>query len=234
MIITSNNNAFIKEICLLKKSKIRKEKKEFLVQGNDFIEPALRSKSAKMIIAIEEKDYGIPLQLVTKNVLEKISLYENSLEPVIVCSYLKNKTLGKRLIYLDGIQDPGNVGTIIRTCLAFNYDGVILSSKCASLYSSKALSASKGAIFDLPIYENISINYLKQQGYKIIATALHNASNYKNFDLKSPFVLVFGSEGNGVSKEIIDLADKTIKIEIDSIDSLNVAVAAGIILERYR
>lgn len=235
MKITSTSNALIKEINQLKKAACRKEKKEFLVQGNDFIVPSIKANVAKMIFALEEKDYGIPLQLVSKEVLQKLSLYENSLEPIILCSYLTCEELkGDKLVYLDGVQDPGNVGTIIRTALALNYDGIILSPKCASMYSSKVLSASKGAIFDLPVYENIALSELKAKGYEIIVTALNGAVNYKKVDVKTPFVVVFGSEGQGVCKENIDLADKIVKIDIDSIDSLNVAVAAGIILERYR
>ncbi len=235
MKITSTTNKLIKEICLLKKASSRKERKEFLVQGNDFILPSKNSKSAKMIFAMEEKEYGIPLTIVSKDVMKKISIYENSEEPVILCSYLdRDKAIGNRLVYLDGVQDPGNVGTIIRTALALNYDGVILSSKCASLYSPKVISASKGAIFDLPIYEDISLDELKAKGYEIIASALQNAIDYKDTKIKQKAVIVFGSEGQGVSEHTLSIADKIVKIEINSIDSLNVAVAAGIILERYR
>lgn len=235
MKITSTANKLIKDLCLLKKASIRKERQEFLVQGNDFIEPSIKSKSAKMIFAIEEKDYGIPLTLISKEVMKKISLYENSEEPVILCSYLnKDIKLGNRIVYLDGVQDPGNVGTIIRTSLALGYDGVVLSSKCASLYSSKVISASKGAIFDLPVYEDISLNELKEKGYEIIVTALNNSIDYKTVKIKDKVVIVFGSEGQGISKETLNIADIIIKIDIKSIDSLNVAIAAGIILERYR
>lgn len=235
MIITSTTNPQIKELCLLKKNSERKKRNVFLVQGNDFIKPCIESGLAIKIFSVEENNYGIPLQLVSKEVLKKISLYENSLEPVILCSCFEKKSLiGEKLIYLDGVQDPGNVGTIIRTALAFKYDGVILSDSCASIYSNKVLSASKGAIFSLPVYESITLDFLKEKNYEIIVTALKDSMDFKSAKVNKPFVVVFGSEGQGVSKKSIDLADKIVKIEIDSIDSLNVAVAAGIILERFR
>ena len=235
MKITSTSNPLIKDICLLHKNSYRKQRCEFLVQGNDFIEPARRNNVAKIIFSIEEKDYGIPLQLVSKEVLNKISLYENSLEPVILCSFLKKSEIqGKKLVLLDGVQDPGNVGTIIRSALAFSYDGVILANNCASLYSQKVLSASKGAVFDIPVFEGVSFSELKRLGYEIIVTSLEKAVDYKTIKTDKPFAVVFGSEGQGVSKDAISQADKIVKISIDAIDSLNVAVAAGIILERYR
>lgn len=235
MKITSLQNSLIKSVCELKKASERKKRKEFLVQGEDFISPCLNSKLAKMIFTIEDKVYDIPTYQVSKEVLAKMSIYENSLAPVIVCSFLNEENIhGQRLVYLDGVQDPGNVGSIIRTMLAFSYDGIILNDKCCSYHSPKLISATKGAIFDLPIYQNISLEQLKNMGYKIVSTALRGAEDFKNVDLNPPFVLVFGSEGQGVSENTLQLSDKIIKIKMDSMESLNVAIAAGIILERYR
>ncbi len=235
MRITSLQNSFIKEMVALKKNNVRKKERKFLVQGNDFIEFSKKANVAKIIFALEDNNYGIETVLVSEEVLRKISLYENSLEPVILCDFIEeNNYIGNKLVYLDGVQDPGNVGTIIRTALAFNYDGLILSPTCASLYSPKVLSSTKGAIFSLNIYQNITLNELKENGYEIIVTSLSSASDFKKVNPSDKFVIVFGSEGQGVSKESLLLANKIIKIEMGNIDSLNVAVASGIILERYR
>ena len=141
----------------------------------------------------------------------------------------------EKLIFLDGVQDPGNVGTILRTALAFSYSGVILSNDCASIYSQKVISASKGSIFHLPIYEDVSLEELKEMGYEIIVTALNNSIDYNEIKPNGKFVLVFGNEGQGVSENSLNLASKIVKIDISSkVESLNVAIAAGILMERYK
>lgn len=235
MKITSLTNPLIKEVCLLKKNKERNKKSEFLLQGIDFLKPALNKHLVKMIFTIGEEEYEVNTIHVTKEILKKISIMENSFEPVFICAYLKNNiNFGQKLVYLDGVQDPGNVGTIIRTALSFSYDGVILNEKCASIYSQKVLNASKGAIFDITLYQNIPLEKFKELGYQIILTTLQEAIDFKDIVLKDKFVVVFGSEGQGVNKKYYAISDKNVKIAIKGMDSLNVAVASGIILERYR
>ena len=236
MMITSLTNAYIKELCLLKKTSYRKNKRLFLVEGEDFFLPSLKSGLAKEVIYTKDIDtLGIPLTLVSDNVLKKLSLYEESKAPIILCKYPSyDLEIGEKMIYLDGVQDPGNVGTIIRTALAFSYDHIYLSPNSASLYSSKTLSSSKGSIFNIKCYEDIDISYFVNKGVDIIATSLKNASDFKEIEVKKPFILVLGNEGNGVSQNTLKVASKVAKIKMDSMESLNVAVASGILMERYR
>ena len=236
MKITSTSNPLIQDLVKLKKNSFRKEKQMFLCEGEDFIKEAISSTLAKHIFYTRELNYDIPFTLVSENVLKKLSVYENSNQPVILCSYPKlNKELGNKLVYLDYVQDPGNVGTILRTALAFSYSGVVLSSTTASIYSQKVISSSKGAIFHLPTYENITLEDLKNMGYQIIVTALKDSIDYKDIKLSDKFVLVFGNEGQGVSENSLELASQIVKIDIsDKVESLNVAIASGILMERYR
>ena len=139
-----------------------------------------------------------------------------------------------KLLYLDGVQDPGNVGTLIRTALAFSYSGVILSKDTASIYNDKVISSTKGAIFSLPIYNDIDLISLKEKGYEIVSTSLKNAIDYKEYHFKNKFVLVLGNEGQGVKEENLLISDYIVKINMDNIDSLNVGVAGGILMNEYR
>lgn len=234
--ITSTKNPLIKELLELKKSSIKKQKQMFLVDGEDFIFLAHEKKLLKMILTLSyQKKYDDVEQIiVTKPILDKLSSNVNSSNMIGVCSFFIQKEItGNKLIYLDGVQDPGNVGTIIRTALAFNYDGVILSNDTASIYNDKVISSTKGALFKIPLYLDVNINELKDK-YCLVATSLHNAINYKEFKNRDKFILILGNEGQGVKKEIIEIASYNVKIPMDNIDSLNVAIAGGILMNEYR
>lgn len=234
--ITSTKNPLIKELLELKKSSIKKQKQMFLVDGEDFIFLAHEKKLLKMILTLsyQEKYDDVEQIIVTKPILDKLSSNVNSSSMIGVCSFfIQKEIIGNKLIYLDGVQDPGNVGTIIRTALAFNYDGVILSSDTASIYNDKVISSTKGALFKIPLYLDVNINELKDK-YCLVATSLHNALNYKEFKNRDKFILILGNEGQGVKKEIIEIASYNVKIPMDNIDSLNVAIAGGILMNEYR
>lgn len=234
--ITSTKNPLIKELLELKKSSIKKQKQMFLVDGEDFIFLAHEKKLLKMILTLsyQEKYDDVEQIIVTKPILDKLSSNVNSSSMIGVCSFfIQKEIIGNKLIYLDGVQDPGNVGTIIRTALAFNYDGVILSNDTASIYNDKVISSTKGALFKIPLYLDVNINELKDK-YCLVATSLHNALNYKDFKNRDKFILILGNEGQGVKKEIIEIASYNVKIPMDNIDSLNVAIAGGILMNEYR
>ena len=172
--------------------------------------------------------------IVNESVISKLSEFKCPSKILGVAHYEKRELTGKRFIYLDNVQDPGNVGTIIRTALSFSYDALILSPGSASIYNEKVIQASKGGVFRLPIFEGISLDSLKEQGYQVISTALHGAVDYLTFKPAEKFILVFGNEGQGISLDTLHKSDALIKIEMNNIDSLNVAVAAGILMNHYR
>lgn len=235
--VTSLTNPLIKELSELKKNQVKKDRNMFLVDGLDFIELAYKSNCLKMILTINYlSEYSdIEQIIVNKAIIEKLSLYKNASSIIGVCTYpLYQEIKGDRLLYLDDVQDPGNVGTLIRTALAFSYSGVVLSSGSASLYNDKVISSTKGAIFLIPIYKEVNLDEVKNKGYHIIATALNNAIDYKTVKLEKKTCLVLGNEGQGVSDINLDIADYIVKIDMDNIDSLNVAVAGGILMNEYR
>ncbi len=237
MIITSLTNPYIKELNELKKNNIKKEKNMFLVDGLDFILLAKQNNLLKEILTLSylEEYQDIKQIIVTKPILDKLSINKTSSNVIGVCYYSQNKEIkGDKLLYLDGVQDPGNVGTLIRTALAFSYSGVILSKDTASIYNDKVISSTKGAIFSLPIYNDVDLISLKEKGYEIVSTSLKNAIDYKEYHVKNKFVLVLGNEGQGVKEENLLISDYIVKINMDNIDSLNVGVAGGILMNEYR
>lgn len=237
-VITSVNNSYIKELYELKKNNVKKEKQLFLVEGNDFIEIAYNECLivSLLVLSFDERYPNVEQIVVNEAILHKLSNNKSCNNMMGVCRYFKPKEIEKKskLLYLDGVQDPGNVGTLIRTSLAFNYDGVILSDDSASIYNDKVISASKGALFKISIYQNISLETLKEKGFEIVSTSLANACDYRDFKNKNNFVLVLGNEGQGVKQKNLDISSIIVKIPMSDIDSLNVAIAGGILMNEYR
>lgn len=141
---------------------------------------------------------------------------------------------GKRYLVLDGIQDPGNLGTIWRTADAFGADGLILCGNCADPWNPKTVRATMGAVFRLPVYEATmeeAAGKLKAAGIPLYATALRNdTADVREISLGKAAVII-GSEGKGVSDLALELCQKTIKIPmVERCESLNAAVAASVVL----
>mgnify|MGYP003309195658 CR=1 FL=1 len=130
-----------------------------------------------------------------------------------------------KVLFLDEISDPGNLGTLLRTALAFGYKDVILNGGC-SQYNEKVLQATQGAIFKLNIVNNLDLKELKD--YEILATEIKGSTELSQVKVSDKFVLVLGNEAHGVSQKILSLASKRIRIDINDIESLNVAIAGAI------
>lgn len=234
--ITSTSNSLIKELSSLSTAK-KKEKNLVLIEGEDLVELAYEKGCLDYLFVLEEnKKYSSVDQYLTKDYILKKLSKNKSVPSIIGVGHLpiSLEIKGNKLVYLDGVQDPGNVGTILRTSLSFGYDGVILSSDCASLYNEKTIQASKGSIFKIYTYQNLKLNDLKLSGYQIISTTLRKAVDYRDIKPNDKFVLVFGNEGQGIKEETAEISDELVKIPMDGIDSLNVGVAAGILLNHYR
>lgn len=209
----------------------------FLVEGFHMVEMAIESGDAIRIFSLKEYPHGnIEFYLTNEAIIKRLSSSKTPEGIVALCKKKKeNKPLSDVIIYLDEVQDPGNVGTILRTCLAFGYQDIFLSKGTASAYSSKTLSSSQGAIFKLNIFEGKDspekdIQSLKEKGYQILATDLKSSDPLKELSISKPYVLVLGNEGKGVNPKVLALSSKRVRIEMSGIDSLNVGVAAGILL----
>ena len=235
--IESKENNKIKHAASLKESKYRKEYGEFLAEGKKALDLALCAKNVKEIFtlkALENIPNDITQYVVKPDLLKKISL-TGSPEGIVFVSQIverKPKRLNK-VVYLDHVNDPGNVGTIMRTALAFSYDAIILSEGSCDPYNEKVVSASKGAIFQLPILRG-ELSEFREDKTVIVSALSDKAKDLKELETPKSFILVVGNEASGVSKETLESADIVTKIDINNIDSLNVAVAAGILMNHLR
>ena len=146
----------------------------------------------------------------------------------------KDNHIGERILILDNIQDPGNLGTIIRSAVAFNIDTIILSNDTVDLYNPKVVRSSQGMIFHINIIRRNThkiITELKNEGYKIVGTKVTNGKDVKEASIYSHFALIIGNEGHGISKEIDDLCDEYLYIIMnEKCESLNAGIAASIIM----
>lgn len=235
--IESKDNNKIKHAASLKENKYRKEYQEFLSEGKKTLQMALIFGNVKEIFTVEELPnipYDITQYIVKPDLLKKVSSSVNP-EGVVFVSHIQERKPKKlnKVVYLDHVNDPGNVGTILRTALAFSYDAVILSEGSCDPYNEKVVSASKGAIFSLPVLHGGIDEFI--EGRKVIVSALSDkAVDLEDLKVDGPFILVVGNEANGVTPEVLEKADIITKINIANIDSLNVAVASGILMNKLR
>ena len=231
--IESKQNPKIKELALLRKPSGRSEANEFIIEGFHLLEMALQKGNVKRVFLTKENKSipsNIPQYIIGEEILQKISEEKTPQGVVAVCELLKkNDKFSDRILYLDDISDPGNLGTLLRTALAFGYNTVLLSKNSCSIYNEKAIQSSQGAIFDLNIVEGYTkLAELKASGYEILATEIKGSVDLDNVSPKSKHVLILGNEAHGVSEAVLKLADKRVRIDIKNIESLNVGVAGGI------
>ncbi len=240
-IIKSIQNQSIKDIAKLKEKKYRDMTSLFIIEGEHLVRMAQEAGNLETILVDEdalEKYLDIINEdntiIVNEAIVNKLS-YTKSPQGIIGVVRKREvyvQGLSKVLV-LDNLQDPGNVGTLLRSALAFNYNQVFISDNSVDIYNDKVIRASQGAIFKINIkrdsLEHI-FHFLKEEKFKIYATALTDNSLYLE-ELKphKKCALVLGNEGNGVSEISKEVADEIVKIHMSSkIDSLNVSVAGSI------
>lgn len=237
MVIESKDNKKIKEYRKLMQKKYRDKYKLYIVEGEHLVKEAYKNNCLKELILEESTKFDINVDKVygTKDVLKSLSSLDEPYNIIGICEYKKEgNNLGNRILILDGIQDPGNLGTIIRSAVAFNIDTIVLSENTVDLYNSKVLRSAQGMNFNINIIrkdlEKFIID-LKKSNYKIYGTDVINGSNIKNVSINTKYAIIMGNEGNGVSQKLKKLCDDNIYINMNSkCESLNVAVCASIIL----
>jgi RNA methyltransferase, TrmH family len=231
--IESRSNPTFQELLALKKGDSKTSR--FLVEGDDLVDEADKAGVLKALIfalGTPSPSGDLPIFGLKEALYRELSSYQSLPKIMGICEQPYSKNIGRRVVYLDGVQDPGNAGTIIRTALSFGYSGVVLSKDAVSLYNSKVIQSTKGALFHIPVMRE-DLKTLKLLGYNIYVTTLEGEDEKKMGPLIEPFCLVFGNEGQGVRPENQKLG-KALKIEMSGIDSLNVAVASGIFLYRFQ
>jgi RNA methyltransferase, TrmH family len=248
--ITSKDNSLIKEIKKLKEKKYRSEKRLFIIEGFRFVEEALKSSFHIETICVSENslsklsDYGLENHL--EGNVKVISLAEGifntlssteSPQGILAIVRMKSSEVfnnTNNYVLIDKVQDPGNLGTIIRTAHAAGCSGVILTKGTVDLYNEKTLRSTMGSIFNIPIIEDKDLSFTKElrnNGYKLVCSSLDTEYNFYDIDLTQKLIISVGNEGNGISKELYDISDIKVKIPMPGgAESLNVAVAASIMI----
>ena len=236
MIITSTSNNRIKEVRKLLDKKYSESKNLFVIEGENLIEEAIKNNKLKELYILDGYgcEYNFKYDYVTLDVMKTLSDLKSTPRMIGVSSYLNKNDLGNRIVILDDIQDPGNAGTIIRSCVAFGVDTIIFSKNSVSPYNPKVLRSTGGMIYNINILiSDIKsiINEIKSKGITVVSTSLKESKSLKNMPKMDKYAIVFGNEGNGVSKDVLSLSDEIVRIDMNNkCESLNVGVSAGIIL----
>lgn len=237
MLITSVNNKHIKALAKLKNKKERDETGTFLVETKHLVMEAYKEGLIKELILEKDEIYPLDVETtyVTEEIMNKLSSTSTSPKVMAVVSKCREKEkLGEKILILDDIQDPGNLGAIIRSAVAFNIDTIVLSNKTVDLYNSKVVRSNQGMMFHINIIRKDTkklINDLKKEGYKIVGTKVTNGKDVREAKIYSHFALIIGNEGKGISREIDELCDEYLYIPMnDKCESLNASVAASILM----
>ena len=249
--IESTQNALVKYWKKLANTRKERERSgEFLVEGFHLVDEALKNKEQIVQLIVRE---GVDLPLlwpiddvaiveVTPAVAKEFAETETTQGVFAVCKQplVSEEIMStwRKVLLVDAVQDPGNVGTMIRTADAAGLDAVILGKGCADLYNPKTLRSAQGSHFHIPVVRGDLedwIEMLQDQGVPVFGTALEDdAVNYNDIQHTGAFAIMVGNEGSGIHPQLLSKADQTIIIPIfGQAESLNVAVATGIILYAF-
>lgn len=243
MEITSVNNEIVKNTAKLQQKKYRNSEKKFLLEGYKSIKGAFDSGIIIEKIFVNKnkiQEYNFAKNILietTEPVLKKLSTTETAPESVAVgiqkiydFDVLKK---AKKVVLLEEIKDLGNLGTILRTAVAFQAEAIVLYGDSTDIYNPKCVRASVGNLWKIPIFQIKDFNLLEQifGKFQRIATLPRSKNFLKNFDIKFPALIMFGSEAAGLSDELIKFSTNSVKIEMaETVESLNLAVSVSIIL----
>ncbi|WP_010248381.1 23S rRNA (guanosine(2251)-2'-O)-methyltransferase RlmB [Acetivibrio cellulolyticus] len=254
--ISSSQNPVIKEIKALKEKKYRDQTGLFFIEGIRFVEEALKEKieiskilvsdkladvhGGKEILEQLENSNCCNVYTLTNKLYMEVTDTEN---PQGILAILNKKSISLESVYdnknfflvLDSLQDPGNMGTIIRTADAAGVTGVIVSKGCVDVYNPKVLRSTMGSLFHIPICysENIlqTLEEMKNKGIRLCAAHLSGSKNYFELDYKDNIAIIVGNEANGISDSVAGISNELVRIPMaGKSESLNASVAAGLLM----
>ena len=238
--ITSTQNNLVKFAIKLQNPKFRKTEQLILLDGEKTIQGIIENEMEFEYFFAKE-DYNIKnakiknyIQ-VTDEILKKISTTKTPTNAVgIIKEPQIEKNIFKKLnkiALIDGIKDPGNLGTIIRSAVAFSIDGIILFNDCVDLYNSKTIRATAQNMFKIPIIHTSDINFINslKSDRKLISTVVTTKNELFNYKFDEKFIIAFGSEADGISEEILKISNEKVTLKMDNeVESINLGVCASI------
>lgn len=226
--IESVNNERIKRFSKLQNKKYRDLEGLFIVEGEHLVEEAKKKDLLVEVFSLDGSDGTI----VSEAVMRKLSGLKSVPKVLGIAKKPENTLIKGNILMLDGIQDPGNLGTIIRSAVAFNIDTIVASLDTVDVYNTKTLRSSEGMIFNINYVTADLENIVKNlKDYNVYVTNVLNGESLDDIETKGNYALIVGNEGSGVRKNIQELATNTLYIPMnDKCESLNVAIATSIIL----
>ncbi|WP_297713624.1 RNA methyltransferase [Clostridium sp.] len=248
IVIESKDNTLFKYTKKLKERKHRTKENKYIIEGFRLVQEAFKAKCNIEYIIVNEGG-KVKLEEYLSQYINNIKIYEmrnelfsqltstENTQGIIAVANINNLISdinGDFYLLCDKVQDPGNLGTIIRTAHAAGVNAIILTKGTVDIYNDKTIRSTMGSIFYIPIIYDNDLNLLKKlksEGFDLVATSLEESKNFFEEDLSGKVILSVGNEGNGISEEIFELADKKVKIPMPGgAESLNVGVATSIIL----
>lgn len=229
MDITSVNNPLVKETVKLHKKKYRDDRMVFIVEGYHLYEEAKKAQIIRQVFTTDKKIKGSNVVYVNETVLHKLSQLKSPQQVIAVCNKLKTKELTNKVLILEKLQDPGNLGTLLRSALAFGFHTVVLDNT-VDLYNDKVIRSTQGAMFKLNIIHQNTVHFIRSnKEYVYFGTSL-KGSSIDDIIKPSKYALILGNEGNGLSSEVLSITNKNITIKTNDVESLNVAIAGSILM----
>lgn len=239
--ISSKDNPKFKGWVKLRQKKFRKLEQLFLIEGEHLVVEALKANLVVDVLLREGIAFecDAPITYIDHHLFEKLVFTETSQGIMAVCRIEEQEIVNyERLLLIDNVQDPGNVGTLIRSALAFGYDGAVLSEETVDIYNDKVLRATQGAVFQLPIkVTNLEsyISELCEMGVKVYGTHLSkDALTMEEIPASESMAFVVGNEGIGISDTVLERCIGNVVIRTSaSVESLNVGVAGSILMQKF-
>jgi len=239
--ITSKDNKTYKTWLKLLQKKYRQKEQLFLIEGEHLILEAQKAGVLREVLLCEGVSFitSAPTTYLTKLLFEKLTSTVTSAGMMAVCTMKEQEIKHqKRLLLVDGVSDPGNLGTLIRSALAFGFDGMVLSEDTVDIYNEKVVRATQGALFNLPIIRRNLAEYisdLQHANVAVYGTALNaNAKRIDDITTVDKMAFIVGNEGAGVKDSLIAICDGCILINMaEQVESLNVGVAGSILMYQF-
>ena len=202
--ISSIENPKIKLLMKLKQGKYRKKEEMFIVEGAHLVKEAKLAGVLIEAYSIIEQD---GFELVSESVMKKISTTDTVVREIGLCKFINKEKLGNKILILDGVQDPGNMGTLMRSACAFGYETIFVGNGSVDIYNEKVIRSSQGAIFKLNFKFGNVVDFINEElgSYKVYGTNVVRGVALDEVSNLDKMAVILGNEGNGISKEVDNL-----------------------------
>ncbi len=227
--ITSLTNEKIKEYTKLNQSKYREEKGMFIVEGPHLVEEA---NKLGLLVEVITTDPNVNGTLVNEAVMKKLSNTVHPVKVLGICKFIKKSELASKVLVLDTISDPTNLGTLLRSAVAFGFETVFVSNGSVDCYNDKVIRGSQGAIFKINIIKGDLISFLSKikKTHQILGTNVRVGKDVTKVELKPNLAIILGNEARGMCEEANNFTDDNLFIKMSNTESLNVSVAGSILM----